>query len=126
MPEFNKPQNVTCKHCTTKCTIYEDRPKSCRDFKCQWLKGELPEDMRPDLAHFILEQLIDVPVILCTVEPGYEYLIENKSVLEEFYNYKNNGIAVVTNKALALIPDKYTPGEVKRFTIIAAKKLGII
>lgn len=30
------------------CTIYEDRPQSCRDFRCAWLHGTLPDDWKPD------------------------------------------------------------------------------
>ena len=35
---------------TVGCSIYEDRPQFCKDFKCLWLAREeaLPEWMRPD------------------------------------------------------------------------------
>lgn len=33
-----------------KCSIYPGRPKTCREFKCGWLAGKLPEgvEYRPD------------------------------------------------------------------------------
>jgi hypothetical protein len=30
------------------CSIYNIRPKSCRDFECVWLQEKLPLDARPD------------------------------------------------------------------------------
>jgi len=30
-----------------KCTIYETRPQTCRNYQCAWLQGLLPEWMKP-------------------------------------------------------------------------------
>ena len=49
--ELKKPPSIWCPHCEIAkgCMIYEERPQSCRDFQCLWLKDErLPESMRPD------------------------------------------------------------------------------
>jgi hypothetical protein len=47
--ELAKPQWVDCKHiCNSQCGIYPERPKSCREFRCQWLHGLFTEDDRPD------------------------------------------------------------------------------
>jgi hypothetical protein len=48
--EIAKPRNVKC-DCLTplgRCGIYADRPDSCRQFKCLWLQGALPEGLRPE------------------------------------------------------------------------------
>ena len=38
-PKMSKPPDVWCKHCEPSkgCMIYDDRPKACRRFHCQWL-----------------------------------------------------------------------------------------
>lgn len=47
--ELDKEADVACEHLSNhRCSIYDDRPRSCRKFECLWLKGEVPEDLRPD------------------------------------------------------------------------------
>jgi len=37
------------------CTIYEDRPKMCKDFECEWLINEnIPEWFKPSISNTIL------------------------------------------------------------------------
>ena len=37
------------------CTIYEERPEVCRDFRCEWLENpEIPEWMKPSLVNTII------------------------------------------------------------------------
>lgn len=46
------------------CTIYEERPKVCSDFKCDWLiNPEIPEWLKPSLSNVIIinQDLADVP-----------------------------------------------------------------
>ena len=38
------------------CGIYEDRPESCRPYRCSWLMGEMQEDERPDLVGVIVDE----------------------------------------------------------------------
>lgn len=42
VPELEKPPGEWCKHCDPKvgCTIYDDRPESCKDFECLWLQAQ--------------------------------------------------------------------------------------
>lgn len=52
--ELNKPEGRWCRHCVRGqgCGIYEERPKSCRNFQCFWLMDEtFPDDLRPDRCH---------------------------------------------------------------------------
>jgi hypothetical protein len=49
--ELAKPQNVACQHlCPSGCSIYglPQKPQTCSDFQCEWLRGNLPADCRPD------------------------------------------------------------------------------
>ena len=48
--EFQKPLNTRCRHENGKCSIYDERPASCREFLCEYAAGLLgPIDQwRPD------------------------------------------------------------------------------
>lgn len=67
VPEENKGRYTPCKHengavvtadgtvfgadipgVKKGCSIYDKRPKSCRDFKCMWLLGLVRMEERPD------------------------------------------------------------------------------
>jgi hypothetical protein len=56
--ELAKPRDEWCPHCIpgSGCKIYPSRPASCAGFVCAWLIGEgLPEAMRPDLSHVVIQ-----------------------------------------------------------------------
>lgn len=55
VPEFNKPERVTCTKCASSCTIYNTRPKSCATFECAWLQGKMSDDDRPDKIGIMVE-----------------------------------------------------------------------
>ena len=49
--ELPKPPRRACDHlCRSGCGVYEDRPASCREFHCLWLRGAIDESeaLRPD------------------------------------------------------------------------------
>jgi hypothetical protein len=41
IPELNKPPQTQCPCDNGSCSIYEQRPQSCRDYNCLWLRGDL-------------------------------------------------------------------------------------
>jgi hypothetical protein len=53
VPEIHKAQGQKCQQVKTGggCEIYSRRPRACRDYQCEWLKGRflLADDERPDL-----------------------------------------------------------------------------
>jgi len=54
---LNKKEGVPCVYLEEGgCSIYEGRPKCCKDFTCQWLEGSplVKEEWRPDLCGFLL------------------------------------------------------------------------
>jgi hypothetical protein len=54
--ELNKPSHTPCVHQTGKgCAIYGDHPTECKDYKCAWLQGHLPEEMRPDMIGILVD-----------------------------------------------------------------------
>lgn len=51
VPELGKGTYEVCTHvCGCGCGIYADRPRSCRTFTCEWLRGVLEVDGRVDAA----------------------------------------------------------------------------
>lgn len=52
--ELRKQAHTPCTHCSSGCDIYPDRPKSCIDFRCLWLDGNLTDHgARPDLSGIV-------------------------------------------------------------------------
>ncbi len=53
---LQKPCHTTCIHQTGRgCAIYNERPAECKTYKCVWLQGHLPEEMRPDKIGLIVD-----------------------------------------------------------------------
>ncbi|KKS65766.1 MAG: hypothetical protein UV34_C0009G0037 [Parcubacteria group bacterium GW2011_GWB1_42_6] len=63
--EIEKPVGKWCPHCepSRECRIYADRPKGCRGFRCEWLKGFGEEDDRPDKSGLVLDYISFRPLI---------------------------------------------------------------
>ena len=62
VPELEKGRYMACEHNTgTSCGIYDERPHSCRAFKCVWLQGLIPIEERPDKTEIIWSVTIPKP-----------------------------------------------------------------
>jgi hypothetical protein len=61
--EIEKPANVRCPHQRVGkgCSIYANRPMSCRLWSCQWLLGEELGE-RPDRSRLVVDPLPDFVV----------------------------------------------------------------
>jgi len=67
--ELQKPAQRWCRHADPKlgCTIYAERPQSCRDFSCQWLlHPSMPTSWQPSRIHAVLhvnlkDELLVIP-----------------------------------------------------------------
>lgn len=54
--ELNKPYHTPCVHQTgSGCAIHGDHPTECKDYKCAWLQGILPEAARPDKSGILVD-----------------------------------------------------------------------
>lgn len=55
--EIEKPMGKWCPHCRVGkgCAIYLDRPKACKDFVCEWMKGFGKDEHRPDKTKIVLD-----------------------------------------------------------------------
>lgn len=57
---IEKPAGVKCPHVRwgKGCTIYADRPRSCREWTCAWRLGADTADLqRPDRSHCVIDEL---------------------------------------------------------------------
>ena len=77
--ELSKPKNILCVNCSigVGCKIYDDRPPSCRVFRCLWLQTQtlganaLPLQMRPDKSKVVLVASPDEKTVIAKVHPNY-------------------------------------------------------
>lgn len=127
VPELNKPEGVTCQFACKGCTIYQSRPQSCRDFACAWLQGDMPEWMKPDKTHVMVEKIPNSSVVMALPEPGYELTWETPEIISELKKqYVEKGIAVVTKGMKAMIPEGMTPAQVNITVTRYAKAQGVV
>jgi hypothetical protein len=58
IPELEKPKDCWCPNFTagTGCSIYDDRPPSCRNFTCRWLTDP---DMGPEWKPSVCKMVVD-------------------------------------------------------------------
>jgi hypothetical protein len=127
VPELNKPEGKTCIFACKGCTIYPDRPQSCRDFECEWLKGNLPIWMKPNKAHIMLEKLSDVDVVIALPEPGYEKNWRTPEITAALKKeYQDKGIAVMASDRLAMVPEGQSFEEIWNDVKSAARSAGVI
>ena len=97
IPEVNSNPNELCSHCNDGCNIYETRPQSCRDFKCDWLlTPEMGEDLRPDRCNVIFEK-IDNQSTLALTHFNHINSYKFQNVDNYIKKLNNNGISVIIN-----------------------------
>ena len=75
-----KKKNVLCKYNCNGCTIYEDRPKICQDFKCVWLRIK---EARPDFCESMRPDNVGAIVLTKEPEDGHGQLLFDETAPEE-------------------------------------------
>jgi len=68
-----KPAGRWCRHCVPGrgCAAYEERPATCVDFTCEWLRNEdLGPLWRPDVAKFVIVRHDDDRTLQITCDAG--------------------------------------------------------
>ena len=70
--EFEKPPRTACIYEKDKsCSVYKDRPQSCRDYECLWLQGAMPAYARPDRFGVLFDAHPEgTAVVAREIEPG--------------------------------------------------------
>jgi len=78
--ELSKPDGVWCEFCnrggtavgSAGCTIYANRPDSCRAFECGYLINRLPEEFRPDRVKMVITGTSEeIGAHIIHVDPNY-------------------------------------------------------
>lgn len=69
--EIDKPSNVKCDKLTVmgRCSIYADKPASCTAFKCLWLQGLMPENMKPSRSRVVGDANSEGNIVVLHVSP---------------------------------------------------------
>jgi hypothetical protein len=100
--ELNKPAGTKCDHCNVGvgCTIYEERPESCRTFHCAWVYGVGNEDARPDRSRVIFwereGQIDGAPkIITCEVDVNRPDAIKTPAIAPIINALLRNGAVVL-------------------------------
>lgn len=71
VPELNKPIGQKCIYNIDGCSIYNERPDSCKKFECGWLMYNLSPTLRPDKCHVVFEKIFVNPIFIALVDPEY-------------------------------------------------------
>lgn len=120
VPELNKPENVTCKYVCgvgsgcTGCSIYKDRPQSCRNFKCLWLQTpEMDDNLRPDKSGVMFESIPGKRTVVATVDPWRHEVGKDPQITEAIDQLVKQDRPVIVTSAghphpLTILPDGWT------------------
>lgn len=86
------PIGVYCQYCNNGCTIYEKRPKECRDYQCMWSQMEnVGEELRPDICGVIFDRISD-DVITARLEEGKKL---NNLTFNQVEHFNKEGFSVL-------------------------------
>lgn len=100
---LTKAAGTWCPHCTKPgCSIYPDRPSSCRSWSCTWaLDKELPPELEPRRCHVVIDMMSDnvllddgskhvQPVVQMWCDPAYPHAFEAPSIVAAMLYYAIN------------------------------------
>lgn len=82
--EIGKPANTACRHqWPAGCFIYQRRPRSCREWSCQWLTNErgTADMQRPDITHYVIDPL---PNYITRSDDGSRWLVAQVWVDDQY------------------------------------------
>lgn len=121
VPELQKLENTTCKHCDKGCTIYEDRPRSCREYRCAWLDSTLSVSMKPDVCGVIIE--IYPRMVAALLVPGFKITDLDKNTLSELDKFVVEGRPVIVTGQLAKLPIGMTAETAKQILLDTVREM---
>ncbi len=104
--EIEKPVGVWCRHCSRKhgCRIYDERPKGCRDFQCQWLTGAFDYHERPDKVRVVIDA-VEYPIVGMTAV--FLELVRGEN--ERAFAQKTLKEVLATGMCILLVPSLDSP-----------------
>lgn len=95
--DIAKPANVKCTKLTAmgKCSIYPTKPTSCTTFKCLWLRGFLPDELKPSRSRVVADIGSSGNIVVFHVSP-FDRGAWNKPAVQRW-------IASVADKIMVVI-----------------------
>lgn len=114
--EILKPPGVNCPHCAVGqgCTIYPDRPHTCRGFYCGFLlMKDLGEEWRPSISKLILMFDSEENRVRVHVDPDFPdawrkapYYAKLKAWAVTAIPYRTQIIVRIGDHVFAVLPDR--------------------
>ena len=112
IPELDKAKDSWCAHCAIGegCSIYQQRPNSCREFDCLYLTSEgLPDHWYPARSKMVLAAELDGRRIAVHVDPARADAWRQSPYFEELKQLTAAGgrqvVVYVGKRAIAVLPD---------------------
>ena len=120
--ELDKAAGAACEHCHDGCSIYEDRPQSCRDLHCAYRQMEnASELMRPDNLGVVFEKLDD-DLMFGSVNPDHKDFRHMHGQIEYFLKEGINTVLMKNGSPTVFHGDSVSPETLlKRVYEIARK-----
>lgn len=113
--DFAKPAGRWCSHVKpgVGCSIYEQRPQSCRTFLCKWLQDEnMGDEWKPERAKFAISQMTEGGNLLIAVDPNFANAWRRPPYFNVIHRWIIDGAAQgrfvfvrIGERCLALLPD---------------------
>ena len=99
--ELDKGANQACVHCVegSGCTIYAERPESCRVYECLWLRSQKFEkpfgpQLRPDRCHVVIGTMNNGNEAILYVDPAHRNAWKEPGFSEALGLFCTRGIPV--------------------------------
>ena len=107
--ELGKPAYARCAHLTTNCEIYEDRPETCRLYRCAWHLGVMGDrvDRRPDHTGVVFQFEDDQGrwyLVLYEAVPGAAFSEKARYLAESILKHKRVQNLAFGTPAIRIVP----------------------
>ena len=119
LPALEKPPGAWCRHCTPGkgCAIHESAPAQCQQFFCLWMTdAKMPDEWRPDRAHFVLSIHPPNGFVFGQVDPGSPgawrrppYYDGLRRMARALIEERRHVIMFVGDEATLVMPDEALP-----------------
>ena len=114
VPELNKPAHKMCQYADGGCTMYQDRPPTCKDWNCLWLRGEFRDRDRPDKIGFVpwlmpnslLREWGHTVVAFRELKEGATVLAAAEKIIKKYNRNKISVVVIRRDSGRAFYPAK--------------------
>lgn len=89
VPEIQKPEAKRCRFAEIRgCSVYQSRPATCRQYRCEWLRGNGGKGDRPDKVGFLVDgretPMLGVQNIAREIRPGATTSERGRKAMKRF------------------------------------------